>query len=66
MCDLISDLNNTPKKILQGWKNRAEIDIGNTKEYDVKTYQVKTTILNFTKAQQKGLKLNRSHKEMLV
>ena len=35
MYDLSSVVNNTPKKILQGQNNRAEIDIGNTIEYDV-------------------------------
>ena len=40
--------------------------MGNIIEYDVKSYQVKTTIVKFTKLQQKGLKLNRSQKEMLV
>ena len=36
--------------------------MGNTIEYDVKSYQVKTTILKFTKVQLIGLKLNQSQK----
>ena len=42
MCNLSSDINNTSKKILEGRKTRSEIDTGNTIEYDVKLYQVKT------------------------
>ena len=66
MCNLISDVNNTPKKILQGQNIWAEIDIGNTKEYGVISYQVKMTIVKFTNVQMKGLKFNCSQKDMLV
>ena len=34
--DLISDVNNTPTINYQSVNNRAEINIGNTIEYDVK------------------------------
>ena len=44
-------------KILTVWKTRAEIDIGNTIENDVKSYQVKTTIVKFTKVLIKAVKL---------
>ena len=33
----------------QGQNNWEDIDIGNTIEYDVKSYQVKTTIVKCTK-----------------
>ena len=59
-------MNNTPKKILQGWKTGAEIDIVNTIEYDVKSYQVKATIVKYIKVLLRGLKFNCSHKYMLV
>ena len=42
------------------------MDIGNTIEYDVKSYQVKYTILKCTKVHIKGLKFNSSQKKMLV
>ena len=45
---------------------QAEIYIGNTIEYDVKSYQVKTTIVKCTNVRLKGLKFNRSQKETLV
>ena len=32
-----SEVNNTQKK-LPGWKTREEIDVGNTIEYDAKSY----------------------------
>ena len=54
------------RQIIQGWKTRAEIDIGNTIEYDVKSYQIKTTTVKCTKERQKVLNLNHSQKEMLV
>ena len=65
MCDLSSNANNTPKK-LQGWNNRSGTDIGNTIEYDVKSYQVKTNLLQCTKVWLNGLDFNGSQKEMLV
>ena len=39
---------------------------GNTIEYEVKSYQVKTTIVKCTKVRIKGLKFNRSQIETLV
>ena len=42
MCDLSIDINN-----IHGWKNRAEIDVGNSIEYDVKSYQVKKNYSKF-------------------
>ena len=59
MWNLSSDVNNTPKKILQVQKTQSEIDMGNTIEYDMKSYQVKTTIIKCKKVRQKGLNLNR-------
>ena len=47
-------------------KTRAEIYIGNTIDYDVKSYQVKTTIVKFKRVQIKGLKFNHYQKETLV
>ena len=58
MCDLSCDVNNTPKKLLS-LKTRAEIDVGHTIDYDVKAYQIKTTIVKFTRVRQKILNLNR-------
>ena len=66
MCDLSSDVNNTPKTNDQSVKTRAEIYIGNAIEYDVKSYQVTTTILKFTKLGIKGLNFIRSQKKMWV
>ena len=66
MWNLGSAINNTTKKILQSQKIRAEIDINNAIEYDVKSYQVKVTVVKFTKVQLKGLKLNLPQKEMLA
>ena len=37
----VSLINNTPKKLLYSRKTKAEIDTGNTIEYDVTEYQVK-------------------------
>ena len=55
-CFLTSNWNNLHlKQVLQGWKTRAEIDIGNTIEYDVKSYQVKVIILNCAYVQLKVL-----------
>ena len=37
---LTSNRNNVDlKKVLPGWKTQADIDIGNTIEHDVKSYQ---------------------------
>ena len=47
MWDLSSDVNITPKKILRYQKTPSEIDIGNTIEYDMKSNQVETNIVNF-------------------
>ena len=62
MCDLSSDVNNTPKKIPQGWKIQVEIYIGNTIKYDVKSYQVKTFIVKCTELRLKVFKLDRLQK----
>ena len=58
----MSDVNNTHKKNAQIEKDQAKIGIGNTIEYDVKSYQVKITILKCTKVCIKVLKFNRSQK----
>ena len=52
--------------MLEVWKTRAEIYIGNTIDYDVKPHQVKTTIVKFRKAHIKILNLNCSQKKKLV
>ena len=66
MYDLSSGVNITPRTNTSMSKNGEEIDIGNTIQYYVKSYQVKTTIVNFPKIRQKVFKLNRPHKYMLV
>ena len=50
------------KQILQGHKTQAKIDIGNTVEYDVNSYQVKMTVVKCTKVRLELLKLDHSHK----
>ena len=50
ICDLSSDVNNTPTINSQNVKYSERIDMGNTLEYNVKSYQVKTTIVNCTNA----------------
>ena len=40
--------------------------IGNTLEYDLKSYQVKTTIVKYTKVRMKILSFNCSQKDILV
>ena len=52
--------------MLKLWKTQSKIDMGNTIEYDVKSYQVKTTIVKCTKVKPIGFKFNRSQKNMLV
>ena len=52
--------------MLKIWKIWAEIYMGNTIEYDVKSCQIKTDIVKFTKVCIKVLNFNRSQKEMLV
>ena len=47
-------------------KTRTEIYIGNTIEYDVKSYQVKTAIVRYTKVRIKVFKLNISQKEIFL
>ena len=44
MCDLSTNVNNKPKEPLKVWNTQAEIYIGNTIEYDVKSYQVKKNL----------------------
>ena len=51
--------------MLKAWNNRAEIEIGNSTEYDTKAYQVKMTIVKCTNVQLELFKFNRSQKEML-
>ena len=46
--------------MLKAGKTRQEIYIGNTIEYDVKSYQVKVTIVKHTKMRVKGLTVNLS------
>ena len=41
--------------MLKAWKTRAEIDIGNTIEYDVKSYQVKNDYSKMYKSTQKSI-----------
>ena len=62
MCGLSSDVNNTLKTNTPRLKTRAEIDVGNSIEYDVKSCQVKRSIVKFTRVQLKELKLNRPQK----
>ena len=57
MVDLSSDINNTPKTVLQGGKNRAENDIGSTIECDVRSCQVKTTIVKCKKGATKRIEI---------
>ena len=63
MCNLISDVNNTPKINAQNVKDPS---IGNTIEYDAKEYQVKMTIVKRKNLRVKGLNFNRSHKKTLA
>ena len=65
MCNLISDVNNKPKINAQVWKTQSEIYIGNTIEYDVKSYQFKRTILKCTEVQLKVLQFKHSQKNMM-
>ena len=58
--------NNTPTINVQIIKPRAEIDIVNTIEYVMKSCQVKMAIVKYTKVRVKGLKFDRSQKDMLV
>ena len=58
MCDFSINVNNTPKKKAKNVRTRSEIYIGNIIEYDVKSYQVKTTIVKCTKVRLKVLKFN--------
>ena len=46
------------KQILHSRKTKAEIDTGNTIEYDVTSYQVKKTIVKEQKYNRKNCKLN--------
>ena len=51
------------KQVRPGWNTRAEIDIGNTIEYDIKLYQVKMTVVNCTDIWIKGLKTLTAHRK---
>ena len=44
--------------MLTVWKTREENDMDNTMEYDVKLYQVKKTVVKFTKVLLKVLDIN--------
>ena len=66
MCVLISDIHSRPKINTQSVKDPSRNYIGNTIEYDMKSYQVKMTIVNFTRFGIKLLKFYRSQKNMLV
>ena len=46
--------------MLKVWKTRSEVYIGNTIEYDVKSYQVKKTIVKYAEVCMKSLKFNQS------
>ena len=46
------------EQILHSWKTKAEIDTGNTIEYDVTSYQVKKTIVKEQKYNLKNCNLN--------
>ena len=58
MCCLSSDkINLNLKQVRPVWKTRENIYMDNTIYYDVKSYQFKTTIVNCTYVQLKGLKI---------
>ena len=44
--------------MLKSWETQAEMYIYNTIYYYVKSYQVKTTIVKYTKVRIKGLKFS--------
>ena len=56
--NLSGDVNNAPTINSQRVNTQSYIDIGNNIEYDVKSYQVKKTIVKCTKVRMKGLKFN--------
>ena len=58
--NLSGDVNNAPTINAQRVNTQSYIDIGNNIEYDVKSYQVKKTIVKCTRVKQKLLKLKRS------
>ena len=51
------------KQIRQGQNTQAEIDESKPIEYDVKSYQVKMTIVKCTKIRLKGLKGFTTHRK---
>ena len=59
MRNLGSDINNTPKTNTPRLKEERKIDIGNTIEYDVTSYQVKNTIVKCKNLQLKVFNINR-------
>ena len=62
---LISNRNNLHlKTLLLGWNTRAEMDIGNNIEYDVKSYQAKITIVNCTNIRLEVLKMLTAHRRI--
>ena len=52
--------------MLKAGKTQSEIFIGNTIEYDVKSPQVKVTIIKRTNIQEKILTFNRSQKTVVI
>ena len=52
--------------MLKVWNTWAEIYIGDTIEYDVKSCQVKMAIVKCTKVRIRVLKFNLSYKETLM
>ena len=50
--------------MLKEWNNQEEIDIGNNTEHDVKSYQVKKTIVKCAKVRIKWLKFERPQKKI--
>ena len=52
--------------MIKAQKTRSDIDICNTIEYNMKSYQAKTPIVKCTKLRIKWLKFNPSQKNMLV
>ena len=63
MCYLINNGNILHlKEVFLGKNKWAENYIGNNIAYDVKSFQVKMTKVNFTEVQFKGLKISTNHR----
>ena len=54
--------NSHLKHVSQGWNTRSEMDQGNTIEYNTKSHQVKTKIVNCTYVWLKRMKILTSHR----